>query len=79
MRPICGRCKPICGRCNVQMRCSKNGCVVRDPKVGECPSTYWHGDEFECRCCNAKVITNFGSGFIDPSEFDVENAVEVRR
>jgi hypothetical protein len=42
------------------MHCIKNNRAVRDPEVGQFPSTFWLGDEFQCPACGHRMITQFG-------------------
>jgi len=53
---------PICVLCGVMMKCSHNGVVVADPAVEGIPSTYWHGDAYQCPSCLFTVVTGFGRG-----------------
>jgi hypothetical protein len=46
------------------MSCSKNELLVKDPEVGQFPSTYWSGDEWVCPKCGHVVITGFGKGML---------------
>jgi hypothetical protein len=41
------------------MRCAKNGRVVRSEGHGE--FGYFHGDEYACPKCDARVVTAFGA------------------
>lgn len=51
---------PICVACRLEMRCSKNNRLVRDPSTDRFASTYWYGDEFECPSCSIRIVTGFG-------------------
>ena len=42
------------------MTAKKNGFVVRDPAVGNMPSTYWRGDLWECPGCQTQIAEGFG-------------------
>lgn len=46
------------------MKCIKNKLLVKDPEVGQSPSTYWSGDEYLCPECGHVVITGFGKAMI---------------
>jgi hypothetical protein len=64
------------------MRCSKNEILVKDPEVGQFPSTYWSGDEYLCPKCGHVVITGFGKSMIGlvkgstPADHDPADALE---
>ncbi len=47
---------PICVKCQVEMRCEKNEQLVNDVTAGQSPASYWSGDLFECRACDAAVV-----------------------
>ena len=48
----------ICAKCKVEMRCVKNGIIVR---FGE--DCCYSGDAYECPDCHAKIVTGFGERF----------------
>jgi len=54
---------PICVACRLQMTCTKNHFLVRDPEAGCGASTYWLGDQWGCPSCGASVVAGFGKPF----------------
>jgi hypothetical protein len=74
---VLGKDTPICVQCKVAMRPHKNGQRVKDPAVGEFPSTYWCGDIWKCPGCSCKVMTGFGSSIANPNE-DFEDVLEFK-
>ena len=69
---------PICVPCKRQYRCVKNGFPVKDPAVGNCPSTYWRADKWKCPNCRHEVVSGFSGEIsenamrtIDPDEMKV--------
>ena len=54
---------PICVPCRLQMTCTKNHFLVRDPEAGSGASTYWLGDQWTCSSCGASVVAGFGKSF----------------
>lgn len=57
--------RPICVKCKLAMQCTKNDFPVRDPVVGDLPSTYWLGDKFSCPECGVEIVTGFGEGLMN--------------
>lgn len=51
--------RPVCVLCQVEMRCSKNGRVVKSESHGEVG--YFRGDEYACPKCGLRVIVGFGA------------------
>jgi len=54
---------PICVPCRLQMACTKNHFLVRDPEAKSGLSTYWLGDQWTCPSCGASVVAGFGKSF----------------
>jgi len=54
---------PICVPCRLQMVCTKNHFLVRDPEAAGFQSTYWLGDQWTCAQCGASVVAGFGRSF----------------
>lgn len=50
--------RPVCVLCQVEMRCSKNGRIVKSESHGEVG--YFRGDEYACPKCGVRVIVGFG-------------------
>ena len=69
---------PICVRCRLEMRCSKNDFLVRDPEAGGFPSTYWLGDEYYCPACGVRIVTGFGKPMDDNPGPPQSAALEFR-
>ena len=51
--------RPVCVTCHIFMRCHKNGRAVEVLSDGE-PYQIWHGDEWWCDECGAKIMVGFG-------------------
>lgn len=66
---------PICVQDRVEMRCTRNNRLVKDPEAGGFPSTYWLGDEYCCPVCAARIVTGFGKAMV-PNADDVRGLEE---
>lgn len=53
--------RPICVKCEIELRCTKNSFLVRDPESGIAKPTYWSGDKFTCPSCSIEVVVGFGA------------------
>jgi len=62
--------RPVCAECSVEMRCSKNGRVVKSQGHGD--YGYFHGDEYTCPGCKHRVVVGFGHPCHDDLVTDAE-------
>jgi hypothetical protein len=46
--------------------------VVRDPTVGDFPSTYWKGDRYTCPICGSDIVIGFAQ-----KEWSAEEAAKL--
>jgi hypothetical protein len=51
----------VCAGCRVELRCQKNGVVVRTRSTGYC----LRGDVFECPACGARTIITARGGYTE--------------
>ena len=56
--------RPICMKCKVEMCCMDNNFPIRDPAVGNFPSTLWFGDLWMCLKCGVEIVSGRGKGRI---------------
>lgn len=57
--------RPVCALCEREMTLEKVGAVVafmaKAVTTGR-PYQLWHGDEYKCPSCHARVVVNYGAG-----------------
>lgn len=63
--------RPVCYECSIEMRCSKNGRIVKSQAHGDLG--YFRGDEYKCPSCAHRVIVGFGQ----PTSKDVVTPEEL--
>lgn len=51
----------VCATCRVELRCQKNGVVVRTRSTGYC----LRGDVFVCPACGARTIITASAGYFE--------------
>jgi uncharacterized protein with PIN domain len=51
----------VCEKCCVELRCIKNGVVVRVPSTGYCE----RGDIYACPQCGMRMVQSNGHGYFE--------------